>query len=151
LIAAAVTCIVCVGIGCVDRGSPPAPAGFADEAVSARNASPSGYARFVEPANGDSVDSPFSVVMAVDSMLIEPAGEARENSGHYHILVDVPFIQEGNVIPTDDDHLHFGTGASEVEVALSPGKHTLRLQVANGVHIAYDSAKFGDTISVTVR
>lgn len=158
---ALLVCLPLIALGCADDGPTPGATGSTATSTAASTATsataatatdtPMSFARFVEPTDGDSVASPFAVVMAVDSMLIEPAGEIRENSGHYHILVDVPFVEEGNVIPTDDQHLHFGTGASEVEVALPPGEHTLRLQVANGAHIAYDSAEFGDAIAVVVQ
>ena len=143
----ALTTITLVGIGCQDPSrQAPAPGGEADQGVTVAT-----NARFIEPANGATVDSTFAVVMAVDNMVIEPAGVAREGAGHYHILVDAPFVEEGMIIPTDANHLHFGTGASTVDLTLPAGPHTLRLQVANGVHIAYDSAEFGDAISVTVR
>lgn len=108
-------------------------------------------ASFVSPSDGDTVSSPFTVVMRADGIAIEPAGEIKENSGHFHILVDAPFVTTGQVVPTDSSHLHFGTGASEAELTLAPGTHTLRLQVANGAHIAYSPATHGDEITVTVQ
>ena len=143
----ALTTVTLVGIGCQGRSRQvPAPGSEVDQGVTVAT-----NARFIEPVNGATVDSTFTVVMAVDNMEIDPAGEAKVGSGHYHILVDVPFVDEGLIIPTDANHLHFGTGASTVDITLPAGPHTLRLQVANGVHIAYDSAEFGDAISVTVR
>lgn len=106
---------------------------------------------FVSPSDGDTVPSTFEIEMAVEGMAVEPAGEIRENSGHFHVIIDAPYVSAGEVVPTDDNHKHFGTGVSVAELTLSPGTHTLRLQFANGAHIAYDPAEFGQTISVTVE
>ncbi len=108
-------------------------------------------ARFVAPEDGATVPGTFTVEMAADGVTIEPAGEIRENAGHFHVIVDAPFVAAGQVIPTDDDHLHFGTGATSAELTLPPGEHTLRLQVANGAHIAFDAATHGHEIVVTVE
>ena len=112
---------------------------------------PQSQARFVLPEDGATVAPTFQVVMTVDGMTIEPAGEIRDDAGHFHILVDAPFIAAGEVIPADANHVHFGTGATEVELTLAPGEHTLRLQVANGAHIAYDARQFGSEITVEVK
>lgn len=107
--------------------------------------------RFASPADGATVPATFGVEMAAEGITIEPAGEIRDNSGHFHIVIDAPFVDAGQVIPTDENHLHFGTGATSAEITLSPGQHTLRLQVANGAHIAYDAATHGHQIVVNVE
>jgi hypothetical protein len=59
-------------------------------------------------------------------------------------------IPENEVIPTDATHMHFGKGQTECDLRLSPGKHTLTLQFANGAHLSY-GPKFSKTISITVE
>jgi hypothetical protein len=54
----------------------------------------------------------------------------------------------GEVIPSDDDSLHFGDGSMETSVELEPGEHTLCLQVRDGVSTALDATH---EITVTVE
>ena len=89
--------------------------------------------------------------MAADGLMIEPSGEVKDGSGHFHILVNTDFIAPGQVIPKDDQHLHYGTGATETELTLEPGTYTLRLQFANGAHITLDGDQYRDEIQISVE
>jgi hypothetical protein len=106
--------------------------------------------RFVEPQNGDEVLSPFDVTMEAEGLTVEPAGEIREGAGHLHILVDTDFVPPDELLPFDENHLHFGRGQLTTTLELEPGVHTLNLQFANGAHIALDGEEYRDTITVTV-
>ena len=106
--------------------------------------------RFVSPANGDTVAPTFEVVMATKGVKAEPAGTVRANSGHMHILLDEDFVAPGEVIINDESHLHFGKGQLTTTVTLAPGKHVLRLQFADGAHMALNDPNLRDTITVTV-
>lgn len=113
---------------------------------------PAEQVMFVKPANGATVTSPFLVAWAASGLIIEPAGAVtRPEAGHLHILVDEPFVPGGEVIPADETHIHFGKGQTTTQLTLEPGKHTLRLQMADGAHIAQDGKQYQDTITVTVR
>jgi hypothetical protein len=113
---------------------------------------PAAQVMFVKPADGATVTSPFVVGWAASGLLIEPAGAViRPVGGHLHVLVDEDFIPAGEAIPLDDTHLHFGKGQTDTELTLEPGEHVLRLQMANGTHIAQDGAQYQDEITVTVR
>jgi hypothetical protein len=68
-----------------------------------------------------------------------------------HILVDADFVPPGEVLIFDEQHLHFGQGQLTTTLALDPGEHVLRLQFANGAHIALDGEQYQDTITVTVE
>ena len=105
---------------------------------------------FADPTDGATVPPTFTVGMAAEGLTVEPAGEVRAGAGHFHILIDTDFIPAGQVIPKDDQHRHFGDGATEAELTLDPGPHTLRLQFANGGHEALDGDQFRDTITITV-
>ncbi len=106
---------------------------------------------FAEPADGSTVTSPFNVQMGAEGVEIVPAGEMRDGTGHFHILVDTDFVAPGSVIPNNEQHLHYGTGATETTLELEPGTYTLRLQLADGAHIALEGDEYRDTISVTVQ
>ncbi len=105
---------------------------------------------FVTPANGATVAPTFTVEMAANGLTVEPAGEIHEGAGHMHILVDTDFSPPGEVVLKDAQHLHFGKGELTTTLALDPGVHVLRLQFANGAHMALDGDQYRDTITVTV-
>ena len=106
--------------------------------------------RFVTPVNGATVAPTFTVEMAANGLTVEPAGEIHEGAGHMHILVDTDFTPPGEVILNDAQHLHFGKGQLTTTLTLDPGVHVLRLQFANGAHIALDGDQYQDEITVTV-
>ena len=106
---------------------------------------------FVSPQDGDIVGPRIDVVMAADGLIVEPAGEINPNAGHFHILVDTDFVPAGDVIITDAQHIHFGKGQAVTRLDLPPGEHTLRLQFANGAHIALAGDEYRDEITVTVE
>ena len=106
--------------------------------------------RFVTPIDGATVPPTFTVTMSATALLVEPAGNLQEGAGHFHILVDTPFVEAGEVIINDQQHLHFGKGQYTTTLGLEPGVHVLRLQFANGAHIALDGAAYRGIITVTV-
>ncbi len=106
---------------------------------------------FFDPLDGTTATSPFEVVMAATSLVVEPSGEVNEGAGHFHILVNTDFIPAGEIIPTDEQHLHYGQGQTTVTVELEPGEHTLRLQFADGLHTALEGDQYRDTITVIVE
>ncbi len=105
---------------------------------------------FVNLESGAEVKSPFRVEMRVQGMKVVPAGEIRDNEGHYHILINQNTYSQGEVIPTDEKHLHFGGGQTHTELELSPGTYTLTLQFADGVHRSYGQ-ELSTSIQVTVQ
>jgi hypothetical protein len=107
--------------------------------------------RIIEPADGATVPTTFDIVMDPNDLIVEPAGEIREGAGHFHILVDSDFVAPGELIPFDDRHLHFGQGQTITTLELEPGVHTLRLQFANGAHLALEGEQYRDEITVTVE
>lgn len=59
-------------------------------------------------------------------------------------------IPAGELVPSDATHLPYNDGASVVAVSLSPGRHKLTAQLADGAHNSYGPA-MSQTITVTVR
>ncbi|MFZ4662334.1 MAG: DUF4399 domain-containing protein [Caldilineaceae bacterium] len=107
--------------------------------------------RFVTPLDGATVPAKFTVTMAATGLTVEPAGEIKNGAGHFHILVDTDFVEAGEVIINDTQHLHYGKGQYTTTLELPPGQHVLRLQFANGAHIALDGPAYRDEITVTVK
>jgi phage baseplate assembly protein gpV len=112
---------------------------------------PTGGVSFVYPPDGAKVFSDMHLVFGVDGLRVRPAGEdaADHASGHHHLIIDGEPIPAGAVVPADATHLHFGKGQTSVEQTLTPGKHTLTLQFADGAHISYGPA-FSKTIHLEV-
>ncbi len=106
---------------------------------------------FVSPADGAEVSSPFVAEMGATGLEVVPAGEMREGTGHMHILVDEEFVPAGEVILATETMIHFGQGQMSAELALEPGEHVLRLQFADGAHIALEGEEYRDEIRVTVK
>jgi hypothetical protein len=111
---------------------------------------------FVEPADGAKVQGPLEngkvavhVKMGAEGIAIKPAGAVEAGSGHHHILVDADAEPVATIVPKDEQHLHFGQGQTEATLALAPGEHTLRLQLADGIHRSYGPA-LAASIKVTV-
>ena len=99
---------------------------------------------------GDTLDSPFKVEMGVSGMRIKPAGQIEAGTGHHHILLNRPFMQYGDIIPMDVQHLHYGKGDTIVTLDLPAGQHQLTLQFANGIHMSYGE-QFSKTINIYVK
>ncbi len=91
---------------------------------------------FLEPAAGATVTSPVHLKLAAFNFTVEPAGAVRPGAGHLHVMVDVPCVAPGQVIPKDSQHVHLGAGQTETDLTLTPGSHTLCLQAADGLHTA---------------
>jgi len=106
--------------------------------------------RFLAPQHGAVVQNPVWVRMAVEGMKVAPAGKLVPGTGHFHLLIDRGPIPEGEVIPKDEQHLHFGKGQSEARVSLPAGEHRLTLQFADGLHRSY-GPRWAQTITVRVK
>lgn len=102
--------------------------------------------------DGDVVSSPLKVTMETTDLSVDTAnGILKPGSGHHHILIDGPdFLPEGQPVPKDSVHLHFGNAQKEAELSLSPGKHTLTLQFADALHRSYGS-QLSSKINIEVK
>ena len=99
---------------------------------------------------GAILTSPFLVEMGVEGMGVESAGEKNDFMGHHHIIINSDFIVDGDVVPADEKHIHFGKGQTKYQLDLAPGMYSLTLQFANGFHQSYGE-KMSKTINVTVK
>lgn len=107
---------------------------------------------FENVKDGDKVKSPVELKFGLKGFTIRPAGEdpLDKLSGHHHIVVDGAPVPLGQMVPTDERHIHFGKGQTETKLELSPGKHTLTLQLADGAHTSY-GADLSATVTLEVE
>lgn len=96
--------------------------------------------------DGDVVHSPLKIEMVAEGINVHPAGELIEGTGHHHIIIDLSPTPFGEVVPADENHIHFGGGQTETEIELTTGPHTLTLQFADGLHRSY-----GEMVAVTIN
>jgi hypothetical protein len=101
---------------------------------------------FIAPKDGATVKSPFVVKFGVEGMKVHKADEVVPGTGHHHLIVNAGSVTKGEPIPKDEQHLHFGDGATETKLKLRPGDYTLTLQFGDGSHISY-----GQEMSATIR
>lgn len=133
--------LVAVCIGATARAELPRTPSPADASVS-----------IVSPQDGEVVTSPFKVVFAVHGMSLAPAGDAKPDSGHHHLLIDVRVPTGLDApLPADSQHLHFGKAQTETEVTLAPGQHTLQLILGDANHIPHEPPVISKQITITVR
>lgn len=104
-------------------------------------------ASFTAPTDGARVAGAVPMSFTAEGITIEPAGEARNGAGHFHVIADRGCLDAGEAVPVDSDHVHFGGAESEGVIYLGPGTHELCLQVGDGEHGALDVT---DTITFEV-
>jgi hypothetical protein len=98
-----------------------------------------GKVHFGNLNDGDEVESPFTVQMVAENLVVEPAANGVvDGHGHFHILVNTPVPMSLDPIPNDAQHIHYGQGQTEAVLDLPEGEHTLILQFAKGDHRPYD-------------
>jgi hypothetical protein len=106
----------------------------------------------ISPQDGATVPQTFTVRFGLKGMGVAPAGVTHENTGHHHLLVDVKELPvAGQPIPKDEQHLHFGGGQTETTLKLTPGTHTLQLELGDANHIPFDPPLVSKTITVHVK
>ena len=117
-----------------------------------RAPSPPGAKVFIiTPKNGATVHNPFVVKFGLKGMVIAPAGTKAENSGHHHLLIDTdPPADTHAPLPATDKIVHFGKGQTETSLTLPPGKHTLQLVFADGMHVPHNPPLMSKKITLTV-
>jgi len=105
---------------------------------------------FISPKDGATVPKTFTIKMGIKGLKVHKAGALIEGTGHHHLIIDGSSVAENEVVAKDATHIHFGKGQTETSVTLTPGKHTLTLQFADGHHQSYGKI-MSHTIAITVE
>jgi hypothetical protein len=105
----------------------------------------------ISPKNGETVSSPVTIRFGMTGMGVAPAGVGSPNTGHHHLLIDVPLPDFAKPIPNDAKHVHFGGGQTETTVELAPGEHTVRLLLGDLNHVPHDPPLYSDEVTFTVQ
>lgn len=111
-------------------------------------------AYIVTPRAGKTVQPKFKVVFGLKGMGIAPAGIKYDNSGHHHLLINVP---EDKMPPMNlplaatDNIKHFGAGQTETILELPEGEHTLQLVLGDYLHIPHDPPVVSKRVKITVK
>jgi hypothetical protein len=126
--------------------------GLAQTTTTARTPSPPGaVVYFIDIKDGAHLPEKFTVRFGLKKMGLAPAGFAKANTGHHHLIVDAPLPPMDQPVPNDPQHLHFGSGQTEAEVSLPPGPHTLQLLFANHDHVPHDPPVVSEVVHVTIE
>ncbi|MDO8699812.1 MAG: DUF4399 domain-containing protein [Rhodoferax sp.] len=99
-----------------------------------------GDAYFVNLGNGDKIETPFLVKFGLSGGWgLAPISKASSGkSGHHHLLVnrDLP-LDFKQALPFTEQYIHFGKGQMETVLNLAPGDYTLRLLLADQMHLPH--------------
>jgi hypothetical protein len=105
----------------------------------------------ISPKDGAEVSTPVTVQFGLKGMGVAPAGVDAPDTGHHHLLIDTAPGDPNLPIANDATHMHFGKGQTEAQITLSPGKHTLQLELGDKVHIPHDPPVLSDKVTITVK
>ena len=133
--------------GSDDHAAHPAATGQASRAAAPRDA----YVYIGWPNDGQVVSGRFKVWFGTRNFGVAPAGIAKANTGHHHLLIDAPLPPLDQPIPNDRNHLHFGLGQTETMLELPPGTHTLQLLMGDENHVPHDPPVMSKRITIQVR
>lgn len=126
--------------------------GAQETAQTARRPAPDGAtAYFLSPADRATVSSPVTIRFGLRGMGVAPAGVDLPNTGHHHLLIDTEQLPSFDMpLPASDTIRHFGLGQTEVELALTPGQHTLQLVLGDWLHTPHQPPIVSERITITV-
>jgi hypothetical protein len=145
------TDVAAQGTGGAAAPAPAAPAAAAPASAPRSPAPKDAYVYIGWPLDGATVSQKFKIWFGTRNFGIAPAGVQKPNTGHHHLLIDVPLPPLDQPIPNDHNHLHFGLGQTEAIVELPPGKHTLQLLVGDADHVPHNPPVMSKRITIYVR
>lgn len=106
---------------------------------------------FANLADGDVVPAGYTARFTISGMGVAPAGSAIENTGHYHLLIDLPELPPlDQALPATEQIVHFGKGQTETTLNLAEGPHRLQLLLADHAHVPHDPPVLSAAITITV-
>jgi hypothetical protein len=124
----------------------------AAEPAGTRSPSAEGAAiAFSNLSDGDVIPPEFVVRFTISGMGIAPAGAHIENTGHYHLLIDLAELPDfDRPLPANEHVLHFGKGQTQTTLDLAEGEHTLQLLLADHAHVPHDPPVMSKAITIVV-
>jgi hypothetical protein len=106
---------------------------------------------FANLADGDVVPPGFTVQFAVSGMDVAPAGTPGDNTGHFHLLIDLDELPPlDRALPATEQIVHFGKGQTETTLDLPEGPHRLQLLMADYAHVPHDPPVLSEVVSMVV-
>ena len=106
---------------------------------------------FITPSDGTTVTNPVKIKFGATGVNIVPAGVDMPDSGHHHLLINVPLPDLTRPIPSDENHIHYGKGQTSDTIELPKGVHRLRLVLGNFAHIPHEDPIISDELIIEVR
>jgi hypothetical protein len=121
--------------------------------TSAAETSPAGTREYIIwPRDGAVIKGgKFWLRMGLTNMGLAPAGTAKPETGHHHVILDADLPPMDEPIPSNEHYLHFGKGQSEVRMELPPGQHTLQLILGDANHVPFNPPVYSNKITITVK
>ena len=115
-------------------------------------APPDAYVYIGYPNDGESFKAGrIKIWFGARNIGVAPAGVTFANTGHHHLLINVPIPPLDEPIPNSKNHLHFGAGQTEAFVDLTPGTYTLQLLMGDAEHVPHDPPISSKKIIIHVR
>lgn len=104
----------------------------------------------IAPSNGAVTLGSITVVLGLRGMGVAPAGVERENTGHYHLIVDGEPPPLSEPIPDDETNIHLDGGETQTTLELEPGSHTVQAVFADHRHIPHDPPLLSEKVTFEV-
>ncbi len=128
-----------------------ATAAAADEAVQRLPSADGAEVGFSNLEDGDVIPPSFTVRFSIAGMGVAPAGVEIENTGHFHLLIDVDELPDMDMpLPSSANIIHFGEGQAETELDMPDGQYRLQVLLADYRHVPHDPPVMSEPITVTV-
>lgn len=105
----------------------------------------------ISPENGATISTPVKVLFGLSGMGVAPAGVDKEKTGHHHLIIDGGDAMPAKGMPMGTNVKHFGGGQTEAEIELTPGEHTLQLELGDKNHVPFEPPIVSEKISITVK
>jgi Domain of unknown function (DUF4399) len=149
----AAICLITAGVAAQGTQGQPTAAQATSASATPRTPAPhDAYVYIGWPLDGATVyGTHIKIWFGTRNFGVAPAGVSMRNTGHHHLLIDVPLPPLDQPIPNDRNHLHFGLGQTEAVIELPPGKHTLQLLMGDADHVPHDPPLMSKRITIYVR
>ena len=106
---------------------------------------------FIEPVDGATVPTTFTVKFGLSGMGVAPASVKLTNTGHHHLLIDLETLPDMTAsLPATKNIKHFGAGQTETTLTLPAGAHTLQLLLGDHQHRPHEKPVMSQKITVMV-